>query len=202
MGPGRWGTALARALHRSGYPITEIVSRDSASSLRASRRLARQVGADAATSSRARLTADLVWICVPDGQISGAARTLASGREWTGKICFHSSGALSSAELKPLRDSGAAVASVHPLMTFIADSQADLRGVPFALEGDTKAIRRARQIVNALGGESFAISAEQKPAYHAFGAFICPLVIALLATAEDVGLEAGLTRALVARRLA
>ena len=193
--------ALARALHRSGYGVREIISRDSIRSLRAAERLARQVDAEAVTIYRATLKADLVWLCVPDRQINSVAHSLANGRQWAGKISFHSSGALSSAELLPLRDRGAAVASVHPLMTFIADVAPDLTKVPFALEGDRRATRLAREIVKRLGGESFAIAAEQKPAYHAFGAFVCPLVIALLATAEDVGIAAGLTRASIRRRL-
>src|SRR5262249_53802294 len=108
---------------------------------------------------------------------------------------FHSSGALTSDELAPLRRSGASVASVHPLMTLVRNSSPSLNGVPFALEGDAAAVKAAREIARNLGGEPFAIRKENKVAYHAFGAFTSPLLIAMLAAAEEVAGVAGISPA-------
>jgi predicted short-subunit dehydrogenase-like oxidoreductase (DUF2520 family) len=137
---------------------------------------------------------------VPDREIAAAARRLASVVDWTKKIAFHSSGALASDELKSLRQRGAAVASVHPLMTFVSGSMPSLIGVPFAMEGDAAAVRSARQIVRALGGEAFTIRKQHKAAYHAWGAFASPLLVAMLVTAEQLARKAGLS-AVEARKM-
>jgi predicted short-subunit dehydrogenase-like oxidoreductase (DUF2520 family) len=85
-------------------------------------------------------------------------------------------------------------------MTFVADSLPDLRGVPFALEGDSKATAAATAIIRRLGGEPFRIAADSKAAYHAFGFFLSPAIVALVAAAQEVGKLAGLSEQ-EARRL-
>jgi predicted short-subunit dehydrogenase-like oxidoreductase (DUF2520 family) len=193
VGPGRLGTALALELKRAQYTISEIVSGSRAASKRKAGDLARKVKAYASTSDRARLEADLVWFCVPDREIASSSGQLASVVDWRKKIAFHSSGALASDELKSLRQGGAVVASVHPLMTFVTGSTPSLIGVPFAMEGDAAAVRSARQIVRALGGEAFTIRKQYKAAYHAWGAFASPLLVAMLVTAEQLARRAGLS---------
>ena len=194
VGPGRLGSALAQELRRSGYRITEIASRNSIASRRKARALAKKVHAVAAIDNP-RLDADLIWFCVPDREIAKAARQMAQVADWKGKIAFHSSGALASEELSVLRRRGAAVASVHPLMTFVSGSIPSLHGIPLALEGDAKAIRAAREIARDLGAEPFPISKSKKSAYHAWGGFTSPLLIALLVTGERVAHAAGLSPA-------
>ena len=160
VGAGSLATFLALALHEAGFTITEIVARDSAMSRRRARTLAAKVGARPVTAHSAALDATLLWFCVPDGAIRIAASALADQLSAQGKhqprkevrFALHSSGALSSRELYPLRKAGAAVASVHPLMTFVAGAPPGLTGVPFAIEGDAAAKRMARRIVRELGG--------------------------------------------------
>src|SRR5580704_3792501 len=193
VGAGRLGRALAQELNRAEYTISEIVSGSSAASKRKAGDLARKVRAHSTTSDRARLDADVVWFCVPDREIAVAARRLASVVDWTNKTAFHSSGALASDELKSLRQSGAAVASVHPLMTFVTGSMPPVSEIPFAIEGDATAVRSARQIVRALGGEAFTIRKQHMAAYHAWGAFASPLLVAMLVTAEQLARKAGLS---------
>ena len=193
VGPGRLGRALALELRRAGYSISEIVSRDTTASKRKARELARKVDAQASTSDTARLDADLVWFCVPDQEIAAASHQLASAIVWKKKTVFHSSGALASDELKALRRRGASVASVHPLMTFVSGSIPSLQGVPFAVEGDAPAVRAARRIVRNLGGEAFTIRKQHKAAYHAWGAFTSPLLVATLVTGERLARAAGLS---------
>jgi predicted short-subunit dehydrogenase-like oxidoreductase (DUF2520 family) len=193
VGPGRLGRALALELTRAGYSISEIVSRDTAASKRKARELARKVDGQASTSDSACLNADLVWFCVPDREIAVASHQLASAIAWKKKIAFHSSGALASDELKALRRRGASVASVHPLMTFVSGSIPSLKGVPFAVEGDATAVRAARRIVWNLGGEAFTIRKQHKAAYHAWGAFTSPLLVATLVTGERLARAAGLS---------
>lgn len=194
VGPGRLGSALAPELRRAGYRIAEIISRNNLTSRRKARALAQQVHAGRAVMG-ASFEADLVWFCVPDREIARVARQLSKVMDWRGKTAFHSSGALASDELRVLRRRGAAVASVHPLMTFVHSSAPSLQGVPFALEGDAAALRVAREIVRKLGAETFSISKSKKSAYHAWGGFTSPLLIALLVTGEKVAHAAGLSAA-------
>jgi predicted short-subunit dehydrogenase-like oxidoreductase (DUF2520 family) len=195
VGPGRLGRALALELTRAGYRIREIVARDAAASRRRARNLAKLSRGAAVTSKNAHLDASLIWFCVPDRDISSTARELAPRADWKGKIAFHSSGALASDELNVLRQRGAAVAAVHPLMTFVRGAVPSLKGVPFGVEGDTVAVRMARGIVRKLGGEVFSVPRDKKAAYHAWGAFTSPLLVTLLVTAEQVARVAGFSKA-------
>jgi predicted short-subunit dehydrogenase-like oxidoreductase (DUF2520 family) len=210
VGAGSLATFLAVVLNDAGFTITEIVARDSPRSRRHARALAAKVGAQTVTAHSAALDATLLWFCVPDREIRGAASALAAhlaaraaahkkgraqGRVHSKvRFAFHSSGALLSRELEPLRKAGAAVASVHPLMTFVAGAHPSLTGVPFAMEGDDAATRLARRIVREMGGESFSLPAARKAAYHAWATLTSPLLLAFLVTLEDVARAAGLTR--------
>jgi predicted short-subunit dehydrogenase-like oxidoreductase (DUF2520 family) len=240
VGAGSLATFLAVALDDAGFTITEIVARDSPRSRRKARHLAVKVGTRTATADSAALDAALLWFCVPDREIRGAASALAARlavRAWpvetglapspsgtvtipstraaasrvsTGaahkqgrppakldykvRFAFHSSGALVSRELEPLRQAGAAVASVHPLMTFVAGARPSLTGVPFAVQGDAAATRVARRIVRQLGGESFSLPASRKAAYHAWATMTSPLLLAYLVTLEEAARAAGLSR--------
>ena len=195
VGPGRLGGALSLALTEAGYRVSEVISRNTPDSRKRAQEIARAIGSVATTPKTSKLDSHLIWLCVPDREISAVARALSHSVGWKGKIAFHSSGALASDELDLLRRRGAAVASVHPMMTFVRGSIPSLKGVAFALEGDAKAIRLARKITRDLGGDAFSISKTNKIAYHAWGGFSSPLLVAMLVTAERVAKAAGLSAA-------
>lgn len=192
IGAGTLASALARALHAKGYRISEIVTRSNPQSLRRARMLATEIQSSATAIKAAELSAGIVWICVPDDAIATLAAEIAGERDWRGKIVLHSSGALASDVLEPLRRKGAEVASAHPLMTFVSSSQSKLAGVPFALEGTAKALTAVESIISDFGAQAFRIAREEKAAYHAFGFFSSPAIVALIAAAIDVGKLAGL----------
>jgi len=193
VGAGNLGTALAVSLMRAGYIIDAIVVRKGSKSRDDGKKLAKQVRAQLLFALEGS-EADVVWFCVPDAEIARAARSVSAKFRGKGKIALHSSGAISSDELNSLREKGAVVASVHPLMTFVRGSRPPLTGVSFAIEGDAKAVRAAREIVNDLGGHAYTIRKKDKAAYHAWGAFTSPLFTALLATSEQVAGLAGMKR--------
>jgi predicted short-subunit dehydrogenase-like oxidoreductase (DUF2520 family) len=228
VGAGSLATFLAVALRRSGFTITEIIARDLPGSRRRARPLADTVGAQAVSVDSAELRADLLWFCVPDRDIRSAASDLADRLnclaladhqvklkvKLQGKVdakvhpegkarsrfAFHSSGALLSRELDPLHKIGIAVASVHPLMTFVRGAHPSLTDVPFAIEGDAAAKRVAQRIVRQLGGKSFSLAPARKSVYHAWATMTSPLLLAFLVTLEDSARAAGLSR-LEARRM-
>ncbi|MGB6387038.1 MAG: DUF2520 domain-containing protein [Terriglobales bacterium] len=198
VGAGSLATSLAIALHEAGFRITEIVVRKSPALHQRARSLAAKVGAKVTTVNSAALGAALLWLCVPDREIRSAASALAARvsphRKNTIRFAFHSSGALLSHELNPLSRAGVAVASVHPLMTFVAKANPSLKGVPFAIEGDESAKRVARSIIRELGGQSFPLPPARKAAYHAWATMTSPLLLAFLVTLEEAARAAGLTR--------
>jgi predicted short-subunit dehydrogenase-like oxidoreductase (DUF2520 family) len=196
IGASSIAMALAPALHRAGYQIDEVIVRNRRESRRRAQALAKKVGARAATFATATGGGDLFWICVSDSAIAECARLLAQNNiDWNGRFAFHCSGALTSEELAPLRRLGAAVASLHPMMTFVRRSAPSLQGVGFGVEGDADATRLARKIVQDLGGHIFTIRTSAKALYHAWGGFASALLIMDLALAEQVARAAGVSPA-------
>ena len=163
VGRGNWGSSLAHALAAAGVELDE-----------------RQ--------------ADIVWLCVPDAAIAGVVKRLASQRLAKGlnyKIVLHSSGALSSEVLAPARAAGAAVASVHPMMSFATRTPVPLAGVPFGVEAEAGTRRVLNALVRRMGGRPFAVSAAHKALYHAVGMLASPLLVSDLAAAQEAALLAG-----------
>jgi len=157
--------------------------------------LAKSVGSRTILLEQAAPIADIIWICHTDDALGTTARALARKPGWKGKTVLHSSGALSSDVLAPLRRAGAHLASLHPMMTFVPGTTPKMESIPFAVEGDPLAVAMARRIVRDLGAEVFTIPKAAKPLYHALGSFSSPLIVATLVTAERVGRGAGLTGA-------
>jgi predicted short-subunit dehydrogenase-like oxidoreductase (DUF2520 family) len=193
IGADNLAQALGPALKAAGYKIDFVSARETASSRRRAAMLAGTLEARTQSLNDAAPTSDILWICHTDDALAETAKLLARKPGWSGKIVFHSSGALSSDVLAPLKRKGANTASLHPMMTFVPGATPRMEEVPFAVEGDSRAVAVARRIVRDLGAESFAIKKAAKPLYHALGSFSSPLIIAALVTAERVGRGAGLT---------
>ena len=192
VGAGKLGTALALTLPSAGCEVKFIATRRKNRSGPSTKALARKLKARLVQLGKEQLDTDLVWVTVPDDAIAQVATRLANAQQWKGRIVVHSSGALTSDELAPLRAKGAQVASVHPMMTFVLRSLPEMAGVAFAVEGDSIAVRAATRIVQRLGGYAFPIRKQDKVLYHAFGSFASPLVIALMASLEQVAQAAGI----------
>lgn len=192
IGAGTLATAVAGALHDHGFKVVEIVYHAGSPSLKRAHALAKKVRARALVLADARFTGKLVWFCVPDDAISNIANQIVSRADWRHKVVVHSSGALASDVLWPLKHAGAEVASAHPLMTFVNLPAPNFKNVPFAIEGDRKALTMIAAIVSDLGSRPFRIDKQFKAAYHVFGFFSSPALIALLAAAQHVGALAGL----------
>jgi predicted short-subunit dehydrogenase-like oxidoreductase (DUF2520 family) len=137
--------------------------------------------------------ADIIWLCHTDDALAETARRLAKSGSWRGKMALHSSGALTSDVLAPLRRAGASVASLHPMMTFVTGTVPTMAEVPFAVEGDGRAVAAAKRVVKDLGAQVFELKKQSRVLYHALGSFSSPMVVAALVTAERVGKAAGLT---------
>jgi predicted short-subunit dehydrogenase-like oxidoreductase (DUF2520 family) len=163
VGRGRLGPALAGALSAAGHPVTGPLGR----------------GADGAG-------ADVVLLCVPDGEIAAAAAAIAPR---DGLLVGHCSGATGLGALAPHEALG-----LHPLMTVTAAGAA-FAGAGCAVGGSTeRALQTARSLAKALGMRPFPIADEDRAAYHAGASMASNFLVALEAAAELVAASAGVPR--------
>jgi predicted short-subunit dehydrogenase-like oxidoreductase (DUF2520 family) len=132
----------------------------------------------------------IVILCVPDDQIAAAAARIAPG-----PLVGHCSGATGLGVLAPHEAFG-----LHPLMTVtLRDTPDRLHGAGAAVGGSTpRAHRVAGELAEVLGMRPFALSDEQRAAYHAAAAIASNFLVTLEAAAETVGSGTGLDRNLLA----
>ncbi|HEU4433543.1 MAG TPA: Rossmann-like and DUF2520 domain-containing protein [Pyrinomonadaceae bacterium] len=198
IGAGRLGTALAIALAHERYSIRALVARHPRSARLAARFLDAAGLVMAVKELADRPSPELVIIATPDDQITSVAKTLAN-LDWSDgrtSTVLHTSGALSSLALAPLRDTGWSTGSLHPLVS-VSEPKAGarlLRGAFWCVEGDKRAVRLARTIVRDLDGKSFSIASENKPLYHAAAVMVSGNVTALFDVALEMLGDCGLTR--------
>jgi len=201
IGAGRVGRALGRRLREAGWKIGAVVT----SSEPTARKAVRSIGAGHAHAflTRQVLAAQVILITTPDHSVAEVAGELdrIGAEELRGKIVLHTSGALSSSVLGAVKKCGAAVGSMHPLQTFSGVGVPPLDGKVFAIEGDTPAVRMARQIARALGAVPVHIEGSKKPLYHAAGALAAGNVLALLEAATRLMTAAGMKRREAVRAL-
>jgi predicted short-subunit dehydrogenase-like oxidoreductase (DUF2520 family) len=194
VGAGRVGRALGRRLRDTGWKITVVAARSEASARRGARFIGsgRPVAGIPATLA----AASTILVAVPDDAVARVAAELADNANTglSGKIVLHTSGALDTTVLGPLRQCGAAVGSMHPLQSFNGVTVPPLEGKVFAIEGDEAAVRVARDIARSLGGVPVGIPAAKKPLYHAAGAFAAGLSLAMEEAGVQIMMAAGLKR--------
>ncbi|HKE80629.1 MAG TPA: DUF2520 domain-containing protein [Solirubrobacteraceae bacterium] len=120
--------------------------------------------------------ADVVLLCVPDGEIAAAAAAVVPG-----PLVGHCSGATGLSVLAPHEGFG-----MHPLMT-VTRRGGDFRGAGAAIAGTTpRALGFARELAERLGMRPFAIAEDDRAAYHAGAAMASGFLIALETAAQRV----------------
>jgi predicted short-subunit dehydrogenase-like oxidoreductase (DUF2520 family) len=187
IGCGAVGAVLGRLFHEARlFRIGDILNRSLASGAAA----AAFIGAGRAVSGYAELSAaDVYLIAANDGAITACAEALAAtGLVGEGAMACHLSGALPSTALGPIKDRGAAVASVHPVKSFAdpAASAAGFAGTWCGIEGDAAAVAVLSEAFEAIGGKIFAVSSDFKTIYHAGAVLVCNYLTSLM----EVGLRA------------
>jgi predicted short-subunit dehydrogenase-like oxidoreductase (DUF2520 family) len=129
--------------------------------------------------------ADAVLLCVPDGQIAGAAAAVAPG-----PLVGHCSGATGLDALAPHE-----AFALHPLMT-ITRRGGDFRGAGAAVAGSSdRALALATELARALGMRPFEVADDDRAAYHAGAAMASNFLVALESAAQRM---AGVDRELLA----
>lgn len=191
VGPGSVGRALFQALPGNRFQRGAVLSH----SLTSARHAVRLMGEGAATEDpEALAAAGVILVAVPDRVIPEVAARLAGTKfSYSKKIVLHTGLASTSAALDSLAKRGAAVGSLCPVCLF-QNPVLSYRGLHFLVEGDELAVRGARKIVQALGGEFNRIKPEDK--HHNLIAFsmVSDLITGVLELAVLRMNEAGLSR--------
>ena len=162
VGRGRLGRALTDSLREAGVSVQGPLGR----------------GADGAG-------AEVVLLCVPDGEIAPAAARVAPGR-----LVGHCSGATTLAPL-----AGHEAFSLHPLMT-VPEHGATFAGATAAVAGSTpRALDAARTLAERLGLRPVEVADADRAAYHAAASIASNFLVTLEDAAEELAATAGVDRA-------
>jgi predicted short-subunit dehydrogenase-like oxidoreductase (DUF2520 family) len=201
IGAGRVGRTLGRRLREAGWRIGAVVTRSEGSA----RRAVRFLGAGKAFGGMTRqvLLSQVILIATPDDEIVVVARELAriGEEELRGRVILHTSGAMDSGALEPLRAHGATVGSMHPLQSFSGVAVPSLEGRVFAIEGQTQAVRVARRIARELGGSPVRVAGDKKLLYHAAAAMAAGHILAVEEAATQLLVSVGMRRTEAVRAL-
>jgi predicted short-subunit dehydrogenase-like oxidoreductase (DUF2520 family) len=194
IGAGRVGRALGRALSETGWKIFGVVTRTKPCARRAVRFIGH--GHAFAGISRQALAPKNILIATPDTAIPRVAEEMARlfAEDWKGKVVLHTSGALDSRVLDPLRAFGAFVGSMHPLQSFSGVGVPPLEGRVFAIEGDPPALRLARQMIRSLGGHILQLPVSGKSAYHAAASMAAGHILAVVEASTLLMMSLGIKR--------
>jgi predicted short-subunit dehydrogenase-like oxidoreductase (DUF2520 family) len=201
VGAGRVGRGLGRRLHELGWRVGSVTTRSISSARAAVRAIGAGQPCDELTCHV--LHSDVVLVTTPDGAIEEAARELAQigGKDWTGKVVLHTSGAWDASVLRPLAEMGAATGSMHPMQTFSYQNFPDLTKSIFGIDGSPAALRVSRKMIGQMGGVAVRLSGANKAAYHAAGSFASVYVLALMETATRLLMTQGFKRRQAIRAL-
>lgn len=194
VGAGRCGLGLAGAMRRAAMPLAGIVSRSPSS-----RQRARRLFPDLPVYGlRPPLPgASCYVIAVADDALTGVAAALPPLLPpMAGRVAVHTSGFHPASVLEPIRQAGAAVASLHPLFPFPPPTPdpPPLQGAVAAIEGDPAAVRVSFSLVRQLGMRPRRLAAADKPLYHAAAAVAGNLTHILVALARELLLHTGFSR--------
>src|SRR5712664_233400 len=194
IGAGRVGRALGRRLRELGWKIGAVITRSETSARRAVRIIG--AGKPHARMTRQIVLSRVILIAAPDDEIARVARELAriGAEELRGKVVLHTSGALNARVLDIVKACGAAVGSMHPLQSFSGVAVPLLEGRMFAVEGDSQAVRVARQIARSLGGSPVRIPGGKKVLYHAAATMAASNVLAVEEAASQLLMSVGMKR--------
>jgi predicted short-subunit dehydrogenase-like oxidoreductase (DUF2520 family) len=188
IGAGNWGSSLAAGVVAAGIPLVEVVVRGAA------RGRAKFGGIAAVSWEKVKLDAEVLWICVPDGEIADVAEQITAQRgDLRGQVVVHSSGALTIAALDAVAGAGAGVGGIAPVFSFPTRTPVALDGMLFVVEAGTGQARGLAALVRRLGGKPLRVSSGSKVLYHAAATMASPLLVSELRAAVTTARLAGLS---------
>ncbi|NQU25601.1 MAG: DUF2520 domain-containing protein [Candidatus Nealsonbacteria bacterium] len=196
IGCGKLGSTLAKLwTDLELVQVRSILNR----STQSGRRAAEFVGAGRPIDDYAQLEpADVMMIASPDEAVEQCCLELCRTEVLAdGVTLFHCSGSLPSTLLKPARQRGAVIASLHPVKSFAdpAAAVATFSGTFCAVEGEPAACDVIRELLKPCGAIPFQVESQFKTIYHAATVIVCNYLVALMEVGLKCFEKAGIPRA-------
>ncbi len=205
VGAGTVGTSLAVLFEKQGHTV-QLVTRDiDATQSRLKQHL--QSITLIQSNQIARSDSPCIYIlAVSDSAIRECCEKLAPYLN-SHDVVTHLSGALSSQELEAAIESGASIASTHPLNTF-PNLEAGLRllgnndhNTPLFCEGMPAALERLKPLFTSVGFEYQTVSASSKVLYHAACVMACNYLNSLIDASTELAANAEVDKDTFAKAL-
>ena len=191
VGPGCVGRTFAALLPPDRFKLDAVLASSWISSKRAVRELRR---GRAARGFEDFADCDWILITTPDEVFPDVGEALLrSSLELDRKIVLHTAGPGNVGVSAALLEQGAAVGRIYPIDLFQRPS-GSLAGVPFLIGGDLRALRAARALVRAFGGEAVRPSEGQGGRAVAAAALLPNALYDLLDLVVDHVAAAGVPR--------
>lgn len=197
LGCGKTGRTLGRRWTQAKvFSIGQILTR----SLETAQAAVEFVGAGQAIGDFSAIEpADAFFLAAPDDSLAAVAKKLSeTGMIVEGAICWHASGAIPYSVLKPLKDVGAEIGSIHPAKSFADPTSAaeTFAGTPCVVEGTPEACQLLTEACRAIGGVPIQVtmSNRDKAVYHAGTTLASNCLVALAEVAVQCLEQAGFQR--------
>lgn len=188
VGLGRLGASLVRALLRARVNVTGLTGKvDDRVKQRA-----REWDLEKSVTTLGRIAddAELVFVTVPDGQLSTVTEKLEVG---PGQNVVHCSGALGLAPLAAAQARGATCGVFHPLQSFGPDAPAErFAGIAIGVDAEPPLDVALSELAERIGANPFSLRGVDRARYHAAAVFASNYLVALHAAAGRIWRAAGL----------
>jgi predicted short-subunit dehydrogenase-like oxidoreductase (DUF2520 family) len=142
-----------------------------------------------------------VIVAVRDDAIAPVAIQLcATGLVGNRHVLLHCAGALAAATaFGPIASQVGGIGTMHPLRAIaradeIVSARGGLRGTVFGVEGDTRGVAAATQLVAAMGGTALPVDSATMGRYHTAAAMASNFAIAVLDAAVTLLASTGVER--------
>jgi predicted short-subunit dehydrogenase-like oxidoreductase (DUF2520 family) len=194
-GPGKVGLSLAHWLLACGGELVGVAARR----LEAAEEAATTLGAGRPTllADLDSSGQDLLLVAVSDAALVEVAHEL--GERPQARVVLHPSGVLGVETLDPIRKGGSAIGGLHPLRAFPdASHRLEEAGESvFGIGGDPAATSMAQRLARACEAETVELTDDSRATYHLAASLAAGGVMTLLATADQLATNAGLSRSVV-----
>jgi predicted short-subunit dehydrogenase-like oxidoreductase (DUF2520 family) len=182
FGAGKAGASLARALRAAHVKTT----------LRAARK-----------GLPRKIDADVVILAVRDRDLAPCAQSMRDARVVPERaVVLHVAGALGPEPLAALRGACAGVGQMHPMISFASPRRApDLARGNVHVQGDARAVSRARTLAKLLGMTPRSVPDLDAIAYHAAAGLVANGAAALAAVGAELLVRAGFARSVAPQLL-
>ncbi|MDI6401801.1 DUF2520 domain-containing protein [Balneolaceae bacterium ANBcel3] len=186
IGTGKLGSSLAVHLHRRGYRIRSVFNRSEKSCLKLAEKVECELTGEFPKDCGE--LGDLVFLTLPDDAIAGHVQKLIPILDDEIKPAWaHTSGAVMSEVLNPLKSNSGGIVSFHPVQTFNGhNEETAFKNTFVTLEGSEALCMELKSLVRALGARPLLVTPEQKKAIHLAAVFISNFYVALFSGARAI----------------